>query len=172
MTSSERAQETATATDRILDALDMAADDADRRKEADYQPNLLLMGLSGEAHVLATVAGIRANDLEAALTMLPFTDALRVLEMVPQWLHDTSKVELSVRVAVLLLKAHQAKLMATPAMRPTLAALQASLRARVQAFKNVMGFNLAGLQHLAAKAKAVAADGALTLPEKRKAAGM
>lgn len=165
-------QETATATDRILDALDMAADDADRHKEADYQPNLLLMGLTGEQHVLATIAGIRANDLEPALTMLPFTDALRVLEMVPGWLKDTSRVELTVRVAVMLLKAHQAKLMATPAMRPTLAALQTSLRARVQAFKNVMGFNLAGLQHLGTKAKAAAVEGALALPEKRKAAGI
>lgn len=160
-------QETGSVADRILDALAMAADDAARRQEADYQPNLLLMGLSGPQHVLKTVAGVRANDLEPALTTLPFTDALTILEMVPGWLADVSKVELSVRVAVLLLKAHQAKIMASPSTRPTLAKLQVSLRNQVQAFKNVMGFNLAGLQHLSARSRVDAATA--TVPSKRKA---
>jgi Dip2/Utp12 Family len=163
-------QETASAADRIIDALDMAADDAERRAEAAYQPNVLMLGLSGPQFVLRAVADVRASDLEATLTTLPYTDALALLEMVPAWLGDAGHVELSVRAAVVLLGAHQAQLRASPAARPLLARLQARLRGRVQALRNVMGYNLAGLQHLHAKARG-AAGAPEALPVKRKALG-
>ena len=161
-------QETVTAADRIIDALDMAADDAARCADdgAAHQPNVLMLGLSGAQCVLRAVAEVRASDLEATLTTLPYPDALKLLEMAPEWLADASKVELCVRVAVMLLTAHQAQLRASPAVRPMLATLQHCLRGRVQAFRNVMGFNLAGLQHLNAKAQAASGTGGI-LPVKR-----
>jgi U3 small nucleolar RNA-associated protein 12 len=164
-------QETSSAADRIIDALDMALEDEERQREATYQPNLLMGGVSGNQHVLRTISDIRANDQEAALTTLPFLDSLKLLEMVPEWLEDASKVEQSVRVAVVLLKAHQIKLAASPSVRPVLAQLQQSMRARVQVSKNMMGFNLAGLQHLNAKAR-VTQGVPVVPPVKRKVAGM
>lgn len=163
-------QETSSAADRIIDALDMALEDDERSREGAYQPNLLMGGLSGSNFVLRTISDIRANDQEAALTTLPFLDALKILGMIPEWLKDFSKVEQSVRVAVVLLKVHQVKLTASPSVRPVLARLQQSMRARVQVYKNVMGFNLAGLQHLNAKARAAKAV-PVALPVKRKAVG-
>jgi Dip2/Utp12 Family len=72
-----------------------------------------------------------------------------------------------VRAAVILLNAHQARLMATPACRPLLSKLQRSLRTCVQSMKNLMGFNLAGLHHVQALAKSRTAAPEATNPIKR-----
>ena len=160
-------QETSTAADHIIDALDMAADDAERRVEASYQPNMLMLGFSGPQFVHKAIADVRASDLEATLTTLPYPDALKLLAMVPVWLEDASRVELTVRVAVMLLTVHQAQLRASPALRPMLATLQVQLRGKVQALKNVMGYNLAGLNHVNATTRV--ALGMVAPPVKRKA---
>lgn len=164
-------QESAAASDRIIAALDMAAAEAEATQAAgggSHQPNPLLMGLSGSQYVLRAVADVRANDLEPTLMTLPFPDALRILEMAREWLADASRVELTIRVVVILLHAHQAQFAASPACRPLLAALQRGMRGRVQALKNVMGFNLAGLQHVHGKA-AARSRAPQALPVKRKA---
>ena len=58
------------------------------------------------------------------------------------------QVELTCRVAVLLLRLHHAQLVATPSARPMLVRLRRRLRGGVQGLKDVLGFNLAALQHL------------------------
>ena len=57
-------------------------------------------------------------------------------------------MELSVRVATLLLRLHQQQLVATPAARPTLVSLHRALHGRVRSLKDVLGFNIAALEHL------------------------
>lgn len=49
-------------------------------------PNPLLLGRPPEAHVLAALAGVRAAELEQALLLLPYTDALRLLSFLCHWL--------------------------------------------------------------------------------------
>ncbi len=49
-------------------------------------PNPLLQGQAPEAHVLKALAGVRANELEQALLLLPYTDALRLLTFLCHWL--------------------------------------------------------------------------------------
>ncbi len=58
------------------------------------------------------------------------------------------QVELVCRVAALLVRLHHAQLVATPAARAPLIALQRMLAARTQGLKDVMGFNAAALAHL------------------------
>jgi U3 small nucleolar RNA-associated protein 12 len=176
--------ETVSAADAIVDALDLAGEEEervrqweeDKRRNPAAKPaaaNPLLMGASASDHVLSSVAGVKSGDLEQALLLLPFTDALRLLGYVVGWLRAGSRVELLCRVAVLLLRLHLRQLSATPAARGTLAELQGLLRKRVQEVKDLMGFNLAGLEHLqrgaaAARGGGGAADFAV-LPLKRKA---
>lgn len=50
------------------------------------------MGMSVEQYVLKAVAGVRAGDLEQALLVLPFTDALRLLSYLGSWLKQGSQV--------------------------------------------------------------------------------
>lgn len=89
------------------------------------------------------------------------------------------QVELLCRVATLLLRLHMQQLMGTPAARPLLLDLQQLLHARVQGLKDVMGFNLAAMNHLQRGLRErqgqpgagdVAAAAAAVLPLKRKAA--
>ena len=129
--------------------------------------------------MLRQVAAVRAADLEQALLLLPFTDALRLLGYLVDWLRAGAQVELLCRVSTLLLRLHMAQLVGTPAARGVLVALQGLLRGRVQGLKDVMGFNLAAMEHLALRlaergavaGPAGAADPtAAALPLKRKAA--
>lgn len=91
---------------------------------------------------------LQAADLEQALLVLPFIEALRLLSYLCQWLKKGQQVELCCRVSTLLVRLHHPQLVATPSARPALVQLQLLLRQRVQGLKDTMGFNLAALQHL------------------------
>ena len=88
-------------------------------------------------------------------------------------------MELLCRVATLLLRLHMQQLMGTPAARPLLIDLQGLLRQRVQEHKDLMGYNLAAIQHLqrslrerggVVEPQLAAQAAAAVLPLKRKAA--
>ena len=98
--------------------------------------------------VLESMFALQAADLEQALLVLPFTEALRLLSYLCQWLRKGLQVELCCRVSTLLVRLHHPQLVATPSARPALIQLQTLLRTRVQGLKDTMGFNLAALQHL------------------------
>ena len=158
--------ETVSAADAIVEALDMAATEEERIEEAlteaqrrgkgketaapptNVAMNPLMLGLSPSEYVLRSVSQVRGSELEQAILLLPFTDALRLLGYLPPWLRRGSQVELLCRVATLLLRVHMQQLMATPAARPVLTELQGLLRSRVQGLKDTMGFNLAAIEHL------------------------
>lgn len=184
--------ETVSAADAIVDALDLAAAEDERLKEvAEAEArrkrsgdasapgprptaNPLLLGLTPSDYVLRAVSQVRGAELEQALLMVPFTDALRLLGYLSSWLRRGGRVELLGRIATLLLRLHMQQLMATPSARPVLVELQGALRGRVQAFKDTMGFNMAAMEHLqrAIKERGAAAgpEGAAmaVLPLKRK----
>lgn len=100
--------------------------------------------MPARAFVLRALAAVRSADLEHALLLLPFASALTLLEYIPGWLADGGvHAELACRVAVLLTRLHQRQLAGTRAARPALLRLRAQLRPRLQALKDIMGFNLA-----------------------------
>lgn len=78
------------------------------------------------------------------------------------------------RVATLLLRLHQLQLTSTPAARPTLVALHSKLHGQVKGLKDVLGFNIAALEHLqrSLKERSTAADDAdpdnYSVPVKRR----
>jgi len=115
---------------------------------ADVAPTPLMLGLSPSEYVLRSVSQVRGSELEQAILLLPFTDALRLLGYLAPWLRRGAQVELLCRVATLLLRVHMQQLMATPSARPVLTELQGLLRSRVQGLKDAMGFNLAAIEHL------------------------
>ncbi|KAG2501235.1 hypothetical protein HYH03_001042 [Edaphochlamys debaryana] len=185
-----RTLETVTAADAIIEALDVAADEMDRLRAADKERaeaekagkpmpkpmpmNALLQGLAPSAYVLKVVGGVRSAELEQAVMMLPFADALRLLTYLPKWLETGGPaVELTVRLAVLLVRLHHSQLTATAAARPVMLALQRKLRAAAQGLKDVVGFNMAALQHLSRRVKERegVADGDAVLPAKRQLLG-
>eukprot|EP00798_Chlamydomonas_sp_ICE-L_P003606 gene3606-13690_t len=148
------------AADSIIDGLEMAAHHTEQWKEHEVEKarnenakpppiNPMMLGLGANAYVLRSVQSVKPADLESALLMLPFNDALRLITYLSKWLDDgAAQIELTCRVAVLLLRLHHSQLVSTPSARPMLQQLRRRLRTGVQGLKNTLGFNLAALTHL------------------------
>ena len=132
-------------------------------------PNPLLMGASPERYALRALENVKAADLERAVLALPFSSAAALLEFLGGWLERGEKTELTCRLAALIVRLHYAQLGATANARGTLLKIRPMLRARAKAFRDVVGFNLAGLGMWAARVEETA--GALGGVGKKRAAG-
>ncbi|KAL3536218.1 hypothetical protein ACH5RR_004679 [Cinchona calisaya] len=154
----KKTQETLTATDSIIDALDMAEAELKRiaeheeviakGREVDFCPNILMLGLSPSDFILRALSNVHTNDLEQTLLALPFSDALKLLSYLKDWASIPDKIELVCRVATVLLQVHHYQLVSTVAARPILTHLKGILHARVKECKDTLGFNLAAMDHL------------------------
>ncbi|KAH6825340.1 transducin family protein / WD-40 repeat family protein [Perilla frutescens var. hirtella] len=150
--------ETVTAADSIMEALDIAEEELKRIEEhemerskgkvADFKPNILMLGLSPSNYVLRSLSSVHTNDLEQALLALPFSDSLRVLSYLKEWVAYPDKVELVCRVSTVLLQIHHYQLTSTVSARPILSLLKDILHARVKECKDTLGFNLAAMDHI------------------------
>lgn len=154
----KKTQETLTATDTIIDALDTAEaeikrmdqhkEDKKNGKAGDFQPNIMMRGLSPSDYVLHALSNVNTNDLEQTLLSLPFSDALKLMSYLKEWALIPDKVELICRVTTVLLQTHHNQLSATPSARPMLTVLKDILHGRVKECKDTIGFNLAAMDHL------------------------
>lgn len=57
------------------------------------QANPMMEGLSPGSYVLRALKRVKAAELEQALLMLPFSDALNLLAYLPSWLAHGSQVD-------------------------------------------------------------------------------
>ncbi|KAJ7972325.1 WD repeat-containing protein 3 [Quillaja saponaria] len=152
----KKTQETLTAADLIIEHLDRAEDElkhiAEHQKNNGevtvFQPNIRMNGLSPSDYVLSAFSNVHSNDLEQALLALPFSDALKLMPYMKEWVSYFDKVELVCRVGTVLLQTHYNQLVTTPAARPLLTALEDTLYDRVKEWKDTFGFNLAAMDHL------------------------
>ncbi|XP_043700893.1 WD repeat-containing protein 3 [Telopea speciosissima] len=154
----KKTRETLTATDLIIDALDMAEEELKRMAQhkvdnasgriTSFQPNVMMRGLSPSDHVLHALSSVHTNDLEQTLLSIPFSDALKLMSYLKDWAYIPDKVELVSRVATVLLQTHHSQLVTTPASRPVLTILKDILYTRIKECKDTLGFNLAAMDHL------------------------
>lgn len=154
----KKTQETITAMDMLIDALDAAEDELKRidqynvdkqsGKVGQFQPNILMRGLSPTDHVLQAISNVHTNDLEQTLLSLPYSDALKLMSYLKGWVQNPDKVELVCRITTVLLQTHHNQLTTTPAARPVLTVLKDILHAKVKEYKDTIGFNLAAMDHL------------------------
>lgn len=154
----KKTQETLTAADMIIDALDLAEDehkrlnhhkeDVKNGKGGVYQPNMILRGRSPSEHVLHVISNVQTNDLEQTLLSLPFSDVLKIISYLKDWSCNPAKIELVCRIATVILQSHYSQLTATAAARPMLTCLKDFLHGKVKEYKDTVGFNLAAMNHL------------------------
>lgn len=152
--------ETLTAADAIVEALELAEHETKRLAEhaadsaksggklAPIQPNPLLLGQSPETYALNAIAKIRPSELEQAILCIPFDFAHEILNHLTTWLNAGQKVELTCKIAALVMRLHANSFGRTPETRRTLVKLRPLLRARAKEARDLMGFNLAGLNVL------------------------
>eukprot|EP00123_Amoebidium_parasiticum_P021149 comp62400_c0_seq1/m.47920 comp62400_c0_seq1/g.47920 ORF comp62400_c0_seq1/g.47920 comp62400_c0_seq1/m.47920 type:complete len:932 (-) comp62400_c0_seq1:257-3052(-) len=115
------------------------------------QRNIILSYLkmdSPERYVLHVVGRVHPNELEESLMVLPFNTAMRLLHYLNSWLSHGWETELACRCLLSLLHIHHNQLVTSSTMLPILDALKGATHARVASWKDTVGFNLAGLQHL------------------------
>ncbi|XP_020577298.1 WD repeat-containing protein 3 [Phalaenopsis equestris] len=154
----KKTQETITAADMIIDALDTAQDElkrydqfnVDRQngKSGQFQPNVIMSGLSPSDYVLHSISNVHTSDLEQTLLSLPYSDALVLMSYLKNWVQNSDKVALVCRITTVLLQTHHNQLTTTPAARSMLAVLKDILHSRVKEFKDTIGFNIAAMEHL------------------------
>ncbi|KAJ1418923.1 WD40/YVTN repeat-like-containing domain superfamily [Sesbania bispinosa] len=154
----KKTQETLTATDLIIERLDIAEaekkriaehqEEKNNRNTAVFQANPLMNGLSPSDYVLSAFSDVHSNDLEQTLLALPFSDALKLLSYLKEWTSYSEKVELVCRIGTLLLQTHYNQLLATPAARPVLTVFSDIFYERVKGWKDIFGFNLAAMDHI------------------------
>ncbi|XP_031265930.1 WD repeat-containing protein 3 homolog isoform X1 [Pistacia vera] len=97
----KKTQETLTATDLIIEALDVVEEELDRIAQheeektrgnvAEFQPDIRMLGLSPSDYVLRTLSNVNTNDLEQTLLALPFADALKLLSYLKDWASNPDK---------------------------------------------------------------------------------
>ncbi|CAN4121479.1 unnamed protein product [Withania somnifera] len=154
----KRTQETLTATDSIIEALDMAAaelkriaeheEDKSKGRVSEFRPNILMLGLSPSDYVLRALSSVHTNDLEQTLLALPFSDALVLLSYVENWASISDKVELACRVTAVLLQIHHHQMISTVSAKPLLIRLKDALHASIKELKDIIGSNLAWMYHI------------------------
>ena len=105
----------------------------------------MLMGQSPERYALSAIEKVRAADLEQAVLALPFSSALTLLDYLGGWLEAGEKTELTCRLASLIVRLHYVQLGATHRARSVLLRLRPLLRKRAKELRDLMGFNLAGM---------------------------
>ncbi|KAH9625186.1 hypothetical protein KSS87_001871 [Heliosperma pusillum] len=154
----KKTQETLTAADLIIDALDMAEAEVLRITEHEkektmgkvskFVPNMLMLGLTPSDYVLRSLSKVQTSDLEQTLLALPFSDALKLLSYLKIWTTNIEKIELICRVAIIIVQTHHHQLISTPSARPLLSDLKDVLHAKAKECKDTIGFNLAAMNHL------------------------
>ncbi|EPS66900.1 hypothetical protein M569_07875 [Genlisea aurea] len=166
--------ETLTAADSIMEAMDLALEceeDQLKGKAIDARARAIMQGLSPSDYVLRSVRNVHTNDLEQALLVLPFSDSLRLLSYLKDWIGFPDKVELVCRVAAVLVQIHHDQLTSTLTARSVLSRLKDVLHARVKECKDTIGVNIAAMNHvkelMASKSDAPFRDAKLRLVEVR-----
>ncbi|CAM9439987.1 unnamed protein product [Hapterophycus canaliculatus] len=160
----KRSLESVKAGERLMDALELAELElklvrADERSAAKAKrkgepapparrPNPVLLNLSPLRYVLRTLQMIKTPELEQALLVLPFSQVESLANFLVRLLAAGLEVELCARCAVFLLKVHQARIVSTGSMVVVLDALRTNLRQQLEASRDVVGRNMAGLRIL------------------------
>ncbi|KAF7723974.1 hypothetical protein EC973_001490 [Apophysomyces ossiformis] len=161
-TAGRQTMETLKAGERIIEAIDIgdeeklgweAYESAKARglpaQPPQRNPILLAMGdLTPERYVLNTLEKIKANDLEEALLVLPFSKVTSLLSYIESWAKKNWNIVLISRVLFILIKAHHNQIAANRVMRPMLDSIRFHLRSQLQRQKDIMGYNRAALTYL------------------------
>lgn len=150
-TAGKRSLSTIKAGERLLEALDLC--DAEQLRlveDPSERPSPLLLGLSADAYLLRTMEGIKMSELDEALTVLPLSSAVNLLEYCARLLAPDNKaaalaVELVSRIVMFLLQLHNSQIVAGATTRKLVAELHDRMAQRLEALRSDMGFNAAAL---------------------------
>ncbi|XP_065358456.1 WD repeat-containing protein 3 [Calliphora vicina] len=136
------------AAESILECLEICKQyDVEDDEKPDLHPLMRALDVKNpNDFVLATLARIRASDLEEALLILPFSNVCELLEKLPGILEERpDEIELLAKVTMFLFRVHMKPIIGAKHMKPLLQTLVKALKKDVYSLRDVIGLNLHGL---------------------------
>ncbi|XP_065906408.1 WD repeat-containing protein 3-like [Dysidea avara] len=112
-------------------------------------PILDALGMSSvEWYVLQVLKKVKSSELEESLLVMPFSYMPHILTLLNHWIKSGWEVELSCRCLFFLLRVHHAQLVSSQELLPLMEELRQHTTEQVTKLKDMVGFNMAGLQFL------------------------
>ncbi|XP_013112970.2 WD repeat-containing protein 3 [Stomoxys calcitrans] len=136
------------AAESILECLEICKQyEVEEDEKPELHPLMRALNVKNpQDFILATLARIRASDLEESLLLLPFSNVCELLERLPAVLAQRSdEIELLTKVTMFLFKVHMKPITGAKHMKPLLEKLIKSLKRDVSALRDVIGLNLHSL---------------------------
>ncbi|XP_045442943.1 WD repeat-containing protein 3 isoform X3 [Pipistrellus kuhlii] len=179
--------ETVKAAERIMEAVELYREESAKMKEhkaickaagkevpLPTNPILMAYGnISPSAYVLEIFKGIKSSELEESLLVLPFSYVPDILKLFNEFIQLGSDVELLCRCLLFLLRIHFGQITSNQMLVPVIEKLKETTISKVSQVRDVIGFNLAGLNFLKRECEAKSevmffADATSHLEEKKR----
>ncbi|XP_027749929.1 WD repeat-containing protein 3 [Empidonax traillii] len=154
--------ETIKAAERIMEAIELYREEMAKLKEHNtickaagkevpfpVNPILRAYGnITPSAYVLEVFKKVKSSELEESLLVLPFSYVPDLLRLFNEYIHLGSDVELLCRALLFLLKIHFGQITGNHMLVTVIEDLKKTTISRVSEARDVLGFNMAGLQFL------------------------
>ncbi|XP_070463766.1 WD repeat-containing protein 3 isoform X2 [Equus przewalskii] len=179
--------ETVKAAERIMEAVELYREETAKMKEhkaickaagkevpLPINPILMAYGsISPSAYVLEIFKGIKSSELEESLLVLPFSYVPDLLTLFNELIQLGSDVELLCRCLFFLLRIHFGQITSNQMLVPVIEKLKETTISKVRQVRDVIGFNMAGLDYLKRECEAKSevmffADATSHLEEKKR----
>uniref|UniRef100_A0A8C3JPJ7 WD repeat-containing protein 3 n=1 Tax=Calidris pygmaea TaxID=425635 RepID=A0A8C3JPJ7_9CHAR len=134
--------ETIKAAERIMEAIELYREEMAKLKE--HKAICKAAGKEPSAYVASLLNG----ELEESLLVLPFSYVPDLLRLFNEYIHLGSEVELLCRALLFLLKIHFGQITSNHMLVTVIENLKKTTISRVSEARDVLGFNMAGLQYL------------------------
>uniref|UniRef100_A0A8C3KUZ2 WD repeat domain 3 n=1 Tax=Chrysolophus pictus TaxID=9089 RepID=A0A8C3KUZ2_CHRPC len=150
--------ETIKATERIMEAIELYREEMAKLKEhkaickaagkeVPFPANPILRAY-GNITVSGNIPLLLLSELEESLLVLPFSYVPDLLRLFNEHIHLGAEVELLCRALLFLLKIHFGQITSNQMLVTVIENLKKTTISRVSEARDVLGFNMAGLQYL------------------------
>ncbi|XP_062450929.1 WD repeat-containing protein 3 isoform X2 [Rhea pennata] len=138
--------ETIKAAERIMEAIELYREEMAKLKE--HKAICKAAGKEPSEYVLEVFKKVKSSELEESLLVLPFSYVPDLLRLFNEHIHLGSEVELLCRALLFLLKIHFGQITSNHMLVTVIENLKKTTISRVSEARDVLGFNMAGLQYL------------------------
>ncbi|XP_067849056.1 WD repeat-containing protein 3 [Heptranchias perlo] len=154
--------ETVKAAERIMEAIELYREETKKLEEhreacklagkelpPPTNPILAAYGnISPSRYVLDVIRKIKSSEMEESLLVLPFSYAPDLLTLFDEYIQLSLEVELICRCLFFLLRIHFGQITSNQMLLTVIDSLRKNTIGKINEMKDVIGFNMAGLQFL------------------------
>lgn len=154
--------ETVKAAERIMEAIELYREETNKLEEhrracaaagkelpAPTNPILAAHGnISPSRYVLDVIRKVKSSELEESLLVLPFSYSPDLLTLFNEYIQLSLEVELICRCLFFLLRIHFGQITSNQMLLTVIDSLRKNTIGKINEMKDVIGFNMAGLQFL------------------------